>query len=208
MMPFKTLIWKVEDEIGHLVLNQTPANLMTRTFFDELNVISEEILPPSLCKALVIYGGGRHFSAGADTADLKARIAENPQGSNPAELPSFLTAVTRSFQFIRQMNIPTFASIRGTCLGSALELALCCKFRICAEGAVLGLPETTFGIMPGCGGTVMLPAITGRAIAMDLILTGRIFSAHEAYKWGIVHKIADRKNILEETLILAQQLIR
>jgi enoyl-CoA hydratase/carnithine racemase len=203
----KTIDWKIEDDIGHLVLSQPPANIMTRLFFEELALLTREILPQADFKALIIYGKGRHFSAGADHYDLRNRIMENLPQSFPDELPDFLKETTRSFLFIENLPVPAFAAIRGTCFGSALELALHCKFRICAEGTVLGFPETTFGLMPGCGGSVKLPSITGRAKAIELIVSGRNFSAAEAFEWGIVHKIVHRKTILQETLNLATSII-
>jgi enoyl-CoA hydratase/carnithine racemase len=206
-MMLKTISWKIENDIGHLVLNQPPANTMTRYFFDELNLLTREIIPESGIKSLVIYGNGRHFSAGADHYDLSARIRQNLPEDYPASLPSFLKETMQSFHFIDNMQIPTFAAIRGTCFGSALELALCCKFRICAEGTVLGFPESSFGLMPGCGGSVKLPGIIGRSKAMELIISGRNFSAAEAYQWGIIHKVVHRKTIVEETLKMAKKLI-
>ena len=206
-MILKTISWKVESDIGHLVLNRPPANTMTRYFFEELNLLTREIIPKSEIKSLIIYGNGRHFSAGADHYDLSDRIRDNLPEDYPENLPSFLKETIQSFQYIDTMQIPTFAAIRGTCFGSALELALSCKFRICAEGTVLGFPESSFGLMPGCGGSVKLPGIAGRSKAIELIISGRNFSAAEAYQWGIVHKVVHRKILLEETLKMVKKLI-
>jgi enoyl-CoA hydratase/carnithine racemase len=206
-MRFKTISWKTEDEIGHLVLNQPPANTMTRLFFDELEMLVRAIIPCSGMKALVVYGAGRHFSAGADHYDLTRRIMESLPESYPEEIPSFLESTMRSFLYIDQLNVPTIAAIRGTCFGSALELALACKFRICAEGTVLGFPESSFGLMPGCGGSVRLAGIVGRPKAIELILSGRNFSAEEAYSWGLVHRILPRKTVVDETLKIAGRMI-
>ena len=203
---FETIALKIEDDIGHLVLNQPPANAMSRAFFDELREMTKTILPGASIKALVIYGSGRHFSAGADHLDLTVRIRENLPGDYPAEVPSFLTENAESFKDIAKLNIPTFAAIRGTCLGSAMELALACQYRICGEGTVLGFPESSFGLMPGCGGTVRLTGITGKARAIELILSGRNFSAEEAYAWGIVHRVVPRNEVVEEAVRLAKQL--
>jgi len=202
----KTISWKIENDIGHLVLNQPPANTMTRYFFDELNHLTLEIIRRSEIKALVIYGNGRHFSAGADHYDLSARIRENLPEDYPASLPAFLKETVQSFHYIDTFQVPTIAAIRGTCFGSALELALCCKYRICAEGTVLGFPESSFGLMPGCGGSVKLPGIAGRSKAIELIISGRNFSAAEAYQWGIVHKVVHRKVLLEETMKIVYKL--
>jgi enoyl-CoA hydratase/carnithine racemase len=206
-MLFNTIIWKIENDIGHLVLNQPPSNTMTRYFFDELNILTREVIPHSGIKALIIYGSGRHFSSGADHIDILNRIGENLPTVRSSEMPGFLKDTTKSFLFFEKLQIPSFAAIRGTCLGSALELALVCKYRICGEGTVLGFPETSFGLMPGCGGTVKLPAIAGRAKAMELIISGRNFSATEACQYGVVHKIVHRKVVIEETLKMAREMI-
>jgi len=206
-MILKATNWKIEHDIGHLVLNQPPANMMTRLFFDELRLLTKEIIPQSAIKALIIYGNGRHFSAGADHYDLRNRIVENLQPANPEEIPFFLKETIQSFLYFENLKIPSFVAIRGTCLGSAMELALCCKYRICAEGTVFGFPETSFGLMPGCGGTIKLPALVGRAKAIEIILSGRNFSASEAYSLGIVHKIVHRKTLIGETLKMAIAMI-
>jgi enoyl-CoA hydratase/carnithine racemase len=206
-MLLKTIDWKIENDIGHLVLSQPPANTMSRLFFEELALLTRDTIPRADMKALIIYGKGRHFSAGADHYDLRNRILENLPPAFPDELPDFLKETTRSFLFIENLPVPTFAAIRGTCFGSALELALHCKYRICAEGTVLGFPESSFGLMPGCGGSVKLPAITGLAKAIELIVSGRNFSAAEAHEWGIVHKIVHRQSLLEETMNLAMAMI-
>jgi enoyl-CoA hydratase/carnithine racemase len=207
-MVLKTIAWKIEHDIGQLMLNQPPANTMTRLFFDELSILIHEIIPQSEMKAIVIYGNGRHFSSGADLSDLRKRILKNKSSAYPGKLPYFLEESAQNFFFFEKLQIPSFAAIRGTCLGSAMELALFCKYRICAEGAVLGFPETSFGLMPGCGGSVKLPAIVGRAKAIEIILSGRNFSSEEAYSWGIVQKIVPRKTVLEETLKMAAAMIK
>lgn len=204
----KTIKWYIENEIGHLILNQPPANTMNRLFFDELRIMTSEIIPQAGAKAIIIYGNGRHFSSGADPAELRNKIMENLPSDYPRKLPSFLEENTGSFLFFDKLEIPSFAAIRGACFGSAMEFALFCKFRICAEGAVLGFPETSFGLMPGCGGSVKLPGIVGKAKAIEIITAGRNFSAEEAYNWGIVHKIVDRKILITETVKIAANMIR
>jgi enoyl-CoA hydratase len=203
-----TINWNIENEIGHMVLNLPPANIMTHLLFDELRIMTSIIIPQSGVKAIIIYGSGRHFSSGADPVDLRKRIMENLPPDYPERLPSFLEENMRSFLYFEKLKIPTFAAIRGACFGSAMELALFCKFRICAAGAVLGFPETSFGLMPGCGGTVRLPGIVGKAKAIEIITGGKNFSAEEAYNWGIVNKIVDRKILIAETVKIASDMIR
>lgn len=206
-MKKNSIAWKIEEEIGHLVLNSPPANAMTQSFFDEFNYLITAVIPVSEVKAIIVYGNGRHFSVGADRNELNKNIKENLPDDYPDNIPAFLKETTKSFYLFDKLPIPTFAAIRGTCFGSALELALFCKFRICAEGTVMGFPESSFGIMPGCGGTVRLPEITGISKAVELIISGRNFSAGEAYDWGIVHKIVNRKTLLFETLKIVKSVI-
>ncbi len=200
---FDTINWKIEHQIGYLMLDRPPANIMTKAFFGELSRFTTAVLPSASIKAMIIYGNGRHFSSGADHVELTSHIRRNIPDGRKDYLPDFLLENTESFQYIAQLNIPTIAAIRGTCLGSALELALACKIRLCGEGAVLGFPETTFGLMPGCGGTVHLTSLAGKSRAIELILSGRIFSAQEALQWGIVHRILPRKSVIEEAVKLA-----
>lgn len=203
-MILKTIDWKIENSIGHLVLNQPPANTMTGLFFEELSEVTGSIIPGSSIRALLIYGKGRHFSSGADHFDLRTRIIERLKYDRREEIPAFMKRTMDSFIFLYKLPVPTFAAIRGTCLGSALELALTCKYRICAEGTVFGFPETSYGLMPGCGGTVRLPAVTGLRKAIELIIGGRNFSAEDALKCGIVHRMVQKRTLLDETIRLVE----
>ena len=206
-MKQETIVWKIEDEIGHLVLNQPPANTMTQRFFEEFNFLMGSIIPESNVKAIIVYGNGRYFSVGADRNELYKNIIDNLPANYPETIPGFLTETTNNFKLFEELPVPTFAAIRGTCFGSAMELVLYCKYRICAEGTVLGFPESSFGIIPGCGGTVKLPEIVGMAKAVELIVSGKNFSASEAYNWGIVHKIVNRKTLIDETVRMAKSMI-
>jgi enoyl-CoA hydratase/carnithine racemase len=105
-----------------------------------------------------------------------------------------------SFSFFDDLDIPVIAAITGVCLGSALELALFCHCRICGSGSVLGLPESSFGLMPGCGGIQKLRAFSGLPRAMELVLSGSSFTAEEAYRWNIVDAIVPRKDTITDAI--------
>jgi len=88
------------------------------------------------------------------------------------------------------------AAISGCCLGAGLELALACHYRVSAPSAVFSLPEATFGLMPGCGGTVRLPALVGVGRAIELSLSGRTIGADEALACGLVDMVVEKKALL------------
>jgi enoyl-CoA hydratase len=101
------------------------------------------------------------------------------------------------------MSKPVIAAISGWALGFGLELAMACDLRIAAAGAKLGQPETKLGIIPGAGGTQRLPALVGLARAKELIFTGESITAEQAHQMGLVNRVVERAQLLEESLKLA-----
>lgn len=177
--------------IARLVLDAPPRNEMDQGFFHTLAALVGTLrnLP---VRGLVVHGAGRHFSSGAAVGALKDGLA----AAQPAAAAHALLAATSSFQAIAALPYPTVAAVGGCCFGSGLELALACAWRVAASNAVFALPETTFDLMPGCGGTVRLPALVGRGRAVDLVLSGRFVDAGEAREIGLVDAVVDRRDLL------------
>ncbi|KAI0475601.1 ClpP/crotonase [Xylariaceae sp. FL0804] len=123
------------------------------------------------------------FCAGAD---LKER-----RGFTQEETAGFLADLRGTFSALEALPVPTVAAVSSVALGGGLELALCAHLRVLASTAVVGLPETRLGIIPGAGGTHRLPALVGLARARDLVLTGRRVSAPEAYFLGIADRLVE-----------------
>lgn len=146
-----------------------------------------------------MYGRGRHFSAGADLDDLIGSIRERDAGT-------LLLDNLSSFRFFENLPVPVIAAVRGVCLGSGLELALFCHARICGAGSVLGLPETGFGLIPGCGGILNLAALAGRRRALEAVLTGASFGAEEALAWNVVDAVVPKKDVVENAVRLLENI--
>ncbi|KAI1429079.1 ClpP/crotonase [Xylaria sp. FL1777] len=123
------------------------------------------------------------FCAGAD---LKER-----RGFTQEQTAQFLANLRGTFSSLSSLPIPTISAISSVALGGGLELALCTHFRVLASTAIVGLPETRLGIIPGAGGTYRLPALIGLPRARDLVLTGRRVSAPEAYFLGIADRLVE-----------------
>jgi len=204
---FKILNWNIKNRIGLLEINNPPSNPMDSGFFEEFYWWRTETVEKEDLKAVVLYGNGRHFSSGAVLDDLMRIIANSfHQNGDIKKVAEFLNHNSQIFYSLKDLNIPVIAAVRGVCLGSALELAMCSDYIICGDKAVLGLPESTFGLMPGCTGSFVLPHIVGKALAMELILTGKTFSPAEALEWGIIQKIVSSKEVLNEAIVAAEKL--
>lgn len=146
--------------------------------------------------AVVLYGGERLFSAGAEVAEL----------ADPARAAALLDAFRLACDAIAAVPRATVAAVEGYALGGGLELALCCDLRVVADGARLGQPEVLLGVVPGAGGTQRLTRLVGPARAKDLVLTGRQVDAAEALRIGLADRIAERGEALDAAFALASGL--
>lgn len=123
------------------------------------------------------------FCAGADLKERKTM--------NTEEVRAFLTTIQGTFAALSALPIPSISAISSIALGGGLELALATHMRVLTSNAIIGLPETRLGIIPGAGATFRLPALIGTSRARDLILTGRRVSAAEAYFLGIADRLVE-----------------
>lgn len=137
-------------------------------------------------RAIVLTGSEKVFASGADLRSLATRTA----------MDAFDGSRTRNWSRIRELRTPTIAAVSGYCLGGGAELAMMCDVVVADPTLKLGLPETTLGLLPGAGGTQMLPRAVGKAVAMDMVLTGRVLNADEALAMGVVSRIADERGAL------------
>jgi len=195
-----TVQFKVSEEIAYLTLNRSPKNVMDSLFFKEFTWLAAKVLPDLNVKGLIIQGSGRHFSSGTEIPELIADAITKHKGSRQR----LFSKNAASFHKLTSLTYPVVAAVRGCCIGSGMELALVCHFRLSSPNALFGLPEAQFGLMPGCGGTIRLQELIGRRKAIELILTGRSLLAEEALACGIVDQIVANNKILRtaENLII------
>jgi len=196
----KKTAWEVRDDIGYLTFTNTPENRMDSVFFKELHNITTNVISKSNISAIIISGTGRHFSSGADLEDLLQTIENEKGGTGTLALLSNY----HSFKYLSDLNIPVIAAIKGVCIGSALELAMHCHFRLCSQDVIFGLPESGFGLIPGVGGIPKLLKLSGKAKTIELVLKGNTFNASDALKWNIVDAIYPKKELMGK----AEQLTR
>lgn len=148
---------------------------------------------------LLTGAGEKAFVAGADIGEL-ARMG-------PVEGVRISREGQETFRMMERMPKPVIGAINGFALGGGLELALACHIRIASRKAKFGLPEVKLGIIPGYGGTVRLPRLVGRGRALELMLTGEMIDADEAYRIGLVNRVTDPAALLGAARELAQKII-
>ena len=193
---------KVEDRGGGLLLmmlnRPEVANALNTqmgrdllAFFDDINSA------PAQARSIVLSGaGGRAFCAGGD---LKERNGMTDEAWQDQHL--LFERMVRAFI---GCPVPVIGAVNGAAYAGGCELALCCDFIYAADTARFALTEVTLGIMPGAGGTQSLPRAVGERRAKEIILTGRPFSAQEAYQWGMVNRLCTPGNVVEEALETAR----
>ena len=196
---FFGVTFHIDNGIAYLTIASPPKNAMGNDFFIALAQLRVEVFPGLVAhgvRGMIVSGKGRHFSCGADLWELKDALAH----SNRQKGISGLLDNSSSFSAIADLPFPVVAAISGCCLGSGLELALACHFRIAAKNAVLGLPETTFGLIPGCGGTVRLTKLIGHQKALKIILSGSSMLADEAKKEGVVDSVVEKRDLMASAI--------
>ncbi|TML90650.1 MAG: enoyl-CoA hydratase [Actinobacteria bacterium] len=156
----------------------------------------EELDADSEIRSIVLGGGERAFAAGADIQELAA--------STPIALSE--SRHIERWDAIRNLRTPLVAAVSGYCLGGGCELAMTCDLIVASETARFGQPEINLGILPGAGGTQRLTRAVGKAIAMDMILTGRLLSAREALQHGLVARVVAREAWLVEAKRVAGEI--
>ncbi|HEY8039067.1 MAG TPA: enoyl-CoA hydratase-related protein [Polyangiaceae bacterium] len=158
------------------------ANALSRATLLALGKLARDAIANASVRAIVVTGAGdKAFCAGADLKERQG-MTENDVRVQVDLYRSELGPLDRSPK-------PVVAAINGAALGGGLELALCCDLRVAAAHAVLGLPETSLGIIPGAGGTQRLPRVVGEARAKEMILLARRLTADEALAWGLVNRV-------------------
>lgn len=147
-------------------------------------------------RVLVVTGAGRHFCGGAD---LRA------EQERELRLSTYMSPIETSFQ-LDWVPKPVIAAINGAAMGGGCEIALACDFRYIASHAKIGLPEIKFGALPAGGGTARAPRLLGLGVARRLIMTGEPVDAAEAERIGLVDKVCEPEQLLEEVQALADLL--
>ncbi len=181
-----------ENGIATIELNRpNAANSLSVQMLNELQEIIENMKYNQSIRCVIITGAGeKAFCAGAD---LKERAT-----MNPVEVKKTVSLIRKTINDIEEFPKPVISAVNGVALGGGTELSLACDIRIASENALLGLTETSLGIIPGAGGTQRLSRLIGKGRAKELIFTARRISAKEAEKIGLVEYVVENEKLLEK----------
>jgi len=196
-MTFETI--KVEEPakgVAAVVFNRPEAaNALSSQMGRELLEAWNAINARDDLRCVILRGEGKHFQAGAD---LKERNGMSDEAW--AEQHRLFEAMIRAQL---ACPVPVIAAVHGAAMGGGCEMTLACDFAYAAETARFGLPEVGLGIMPGLGGTQLLTRGVGPRRAIEILTSGRPFSAQEAYEWGLVNGVTPADSLLDKVLEVA-----
>jgi enoyl-CoA hydratase len=186
-----------DEPIAVCLLNRPQQlNALSDELMDELVTKLRELDADETIRCIVLGGSERAFAAGADIGELAQASA----------IELYYARRVERWDAIRDLWTPLVAAVSGYCLGGGCELALSCDLIVASETARFGQPETGLGIIPGAGGTQRLTRAVGKALAMDMILSGRQLDAREALAAGLVARVVAKEAWLEEAKRVAREI--
>lgn len=196
-MEYQKLMIEKNGRIGVVKINHPEAlNALNTAILNELGQAFDEIAVDPEIDVVILTGEGRSFVAGADISEMSVMRAD--EGKRFGELGA---AVFRKIELLAK---PVIAAVNGFALGGGCELAMACDIRIASSKAKFGQPEVGLGITPGFSGTQRLPRLVGLGKAKELIFTAIVIHAEEAYRIGLVNKVVEPEELMNESMLMAQ----
>ncbi|TVR79706.1 MAG: enoyl-CoA hydratase [Chitinophagaceae bacterium] len=191
MTDITQLLIEKDNGIAVVTINkEQKMNALNRKLVEELNHVFTELKQDKEVVGVILTGKGQKaFAAGADISEFT--------GLDESQAYNMSKEGHDTFNLIENFPKPVIAAVNGFALGGGCELAMACHFRYASENAKFGQPEVNLGIVPGYGGTQRLIALVGRGRAAELMMTGNMIDAQEAYRIGLVNKVTDIENLLE-----------
>ncbi len=185
---------EIHQGVARLTLNRPRHNVLNIEMMEQLNAFLDDLRENSELKAVVISGRGPSWCAGVEVADHK-----------PEMVDEMIAVFNGIFERTERLEVPLVAAVHGACLGGGMELAIACDLVVAAESAVFGQPEIKLGFFPPYA-AVRLPQLVGPAKAIEIVTTGRRYSAHQCLSLGIVSQVLPDTEFEEGTEKLIKEI--
>jgi enoyl-CoA hydratase len=194
------LLNREDDGIAIITVNRPDKlNALNADTIAQLDAVVREVRDDDSIRAVILTGAGeKAFVAGADIAELSQM--------GPIDGVQVSRDGQQTFRMLETLPKPVIAVVNGFALGGGLELAMACHIRIASAKAKFGLPEVKLGIIPGYGGTIRLTRLVGRGRALELMLTGDMIDAAEAYRIGLVNRVEEPDALQEAARTMARKM--
>ncbi len=184
-----TIEYSTSDNLCILRLNAPPVNTFTFELLEQLRSVISRANEDGKVRAIVLIGDEKHFSAGADV-NIFEQIASAKEAIKISRI------FQDAFAVVEDSAKPIAAAVGGKVMGSALEVASACHFRVCTPNAKFSMPEVRLGINPGAGGTQRLPRLIGPEAALKMLLTAETLNAEQALQLGLVDVISQDADLI------------
>jgi enoyl-CoA hydratase len=191
-----------DGPIATVTLNRPERlNALDRRMWARLGEAMRELSADDALRCVVVRGAGeKAFAAGADIAEFARERADSRQAKPYGEL------IHETMQSVARCRHPTVALIRGACVGGGLEIAAMCDLRICGQSSRFGIPVNRLGLTMAYGELMGLLALVGRAVALEILLEGRVFDADEALRKGLVNRVVPDDKLEEDASATARRI--
>lgn len=181
--------------------NPERLNALNKPMWERLGAVMRELSADDTLRCVVLHGAGdKAFAAGADIAEFASERANSTQAKH------YGTLIHETMQSVATSKHPTLAMIKGACIGGGLEIAACCDMRVCGTSSRFGVPINKLGLTMGYGELAGLLALVGRAVALEILLEGRVFDAAEALQKRLVNRIVADDQVETEVYATAQRI--
>jgi enoyl-CoA hydratase/carnithine racemase len=199
-LKLENVLYEKKGPIAYVTLNRPKVlNALNKKTWEDLETVFTDARDDDAVRGVILTGAGdKAFIAGADIGELAQLTAVEGKKSS--------TYGQEVLNLVENLGKPVIAAINGFALGGGCETAMACTIRITTETAKLGQPEVRLGVLPGGGGTQRLPRLVGKGRALQLILTGEMISAQEAYRIGLVNEIVPAANLIARAESILNQI--
>ena len=200
-----------KGSVYHIILNRPEKrNAIAFEMLIAISDILDEVISDPEIRAVILRGEGKLFSAGVDFNSLGMLVGRfmNESAAGGATIRADIHKFQHYLNRMESIEIPIICAMHERVYGMGVELALACDIRLMSDDCLWGMQELEFGIIPDLGGTARLSKVVGQSRAMEILITGRMYEAKQAYDWGLVNHLYPQKDLFAEAEKMAAEIAK